>query len=175
MLAIALPAAHVALVESVARKCALPRAARSTALGLRNVEVVHARAEAWPEGLGAHDLVTARALAPLPVLVEYAAPLLEPGGALVAWKGRRDAGRGGRRRGGRGGVGMSAPRRCAVEPSRVPATATCYLSSKVEPTPAALSRAARGWPANGRSKPRVEGDGASAPNEEVARSDRRRR
>ena len=31
-----------------------------------------------------------RALAPLPVLVEYAAPLLAPGGALVAWKGRRE-------------------------------------------------------------------------------------
>ena len=31
-------------------------------------------------------------MAPLPVLVEYAAPLLAPGGALVAWKGRRDAG-----------------------------------------------------------------------------------
>jgi 16S rRNA (guanine527-N7)-methyltransferase len=31
--------------------------------------------------------VTARALASLPVLCEYAAPLLDMGGALVAWKG----------------------------------------------------------------------------------------
>jgi hypothetical protein len=37
------------------------------------------------------DLVTARALAPLPVVVEYAAPLLEVGGTLVVWRGRRDA------------------------------------------------------------------------------------
>jgi 16S rRNA (guanine527-N7)-methyltransferase len=29
-------------------------------------------------------------VAPLAVLAEYAAPLLEPGGALVAWKGARD-------------------------------------------------------------------------------------
>jgi 16S rRNA (guanine527-N7)-methyltransferase len=35
-------------------------------------------------------VVTARALAPLAVLVEYAAPLLAPGGSLVAWKGARD-------------------------------------------------------------------------------------
>ena len=41
-------------------------------------------------GLGVHDVVTARALAPLGVLVEYAAPLLRDGGSLVAWKGRRD-------------------------------------------------------------------------------------
>jgi len=34
--------------------------------------------------------VTARALASLNVLVEYASPLLAEGGALVAWKGRRD-------------------------------------------------------------------------------------
>jgi 16S rRNA (guanine527-N7)-methyltransferase len=88
-LAVALPAAHVALVESVARKCAfIGRAA--AAAGLGNADVVVARAEAWPAGLGAHDLVTARALAPLAVLAEYAAPLLREGGALVAWKGRRD-------------------------------------------------------------------------------------
>jgi len=34
--------------------------------------------------------VTARALASMPVLLEYAAPLLRQGGALVAWKGARD-------------------------------------------------------------------------------------
>jgi 16S rRNA (guanine527-N7)-methyltransferase len=88
-LAVALPCARVALVESVERKCAFLRGA-AAALGLSNVEVVNARAEAWPEGLGAHGLVTARALAPLPVVLEYAAPLLAVGGTLVAWKGRRD-------------------------------------------------------------------------------------
>jgi 16S rRNA (guanine527-N7)-methyltransferase len=59
-------------------------------MGLANAEVVHARAEEWPAGLDANDLVTARALASLNVLVEYASPLLAEGGALVAWKGRRD-------------------------------------------------------------------------------------
>ena len=88
-LAVALPGARVALVESAERRCAfLRRAVR--AAGLDNAEVVHARAEEWPAGVDAHDLVTARALATLPVVLEYAAPLLELGGAVVAWKGRRD-------------------------------------------------------------------------------------
>ena len=89
VLAAALPAARVALVEAAGRKCAWLERAVET-MGLTNVEVVHARAEEWTDGLGANDLVTARALASLNVLVEYAAPLLVEGGALVAWKGRRD-------------------------------------------------------------------------------------
>lgn len=91
VLAAALPAAHVALVESNRRKCAfLERAAAR--MELSNVEIVPERAESWAAGLGTRDLVTARALAPLPVLVEYAAPLLALGGTLVAWKGGRDPG-----------------------------------------------------------------------------------
>ncbi len=88
-LAVALPEARVALVESSARKGVfLARAIE--AAGAANAEVVVARAEEWRDGLGDCDLVTARAVAALPVLVEYAAPLLAPGGALVAWKGGRD-------------------------------------------------------------------------------------
>jgi 16S rRNA (guanine527-N7)-methyltransferase len=90
VLAAALPEARIALVESANRKCAfLERAAE--AAGLQNVEVVCARAEAWSDGIGTCDAVTVRAVAPLNVLVEYAAPLLTAGGTLVAWKGRRDA------------------------------------------------------------------------------------
>lgn len=88
-LAVALPEARVALVESSARKCAFLERAIAAA-GVPNAAVVHARSEAWPDGGEAHDLVTARALAALPVVVEYAAPLLAMGGALVAWRGRRD-------------------------------------------------------------------------------------
>ncbi len=82
-LAAALPDAHVWLVESAIRHCRyLERAVEVGELG--NVSVVHSRIEEWT---GEHDLVTARALAALPVLVEYAAPLLELGGHFVAWKG----------------------------------------------------------------------------------------
>jgi 16S rRNA (guanine527-N7)-methyltransferase len=85
-LAAALPEARVALVESAVRHCRYLERAVDTG-GLANVTVVNARAESWPEGIGAHDLVTARALAALPVLCEYAAPLLVEGGHVVAWKG----------------------------------------------------------------------------------------
>jgi 16S rRNA (guanine527-N7)-methyltransferase len=88
-LAIALPEATVALVESSGRKCAfMGRALERTRTA--NAEIVNARAEDWTAGVGLNDVVTARALAPLAVLCEYAAPLLSVGGHLVAWKGRSD-------------------------------------------------------------------------------------
>jgi len=85
VLAAVLPSAHVVLVESTARKCEFERSAVA-AMGLRNVEVVWARAEEWTDGIGRCDVVCARALAALPVLYEYAAPLLRIGGVHVAWK-----------------------------------------------------------------------------------------
>lgn len=88
-LAIALPGAVVALVESNARKCAFIEEA-VVACDLPNARAVCERVEAWTDGLGRADVVTARALAPLAVLAEYAAPLLRVGGVLVAWRGQRD-------------------------------------------------------------------------------------
>jgi 16S rRNA (guanine527-N7)-methyltransferase len=138
-LAIALPAAHVALVESVGRKCAfLSGAVRE--LSLDNVEVVNGRAEAWAEGIGAHDLVVARALAPLPVLVEYAAPLLELGGALVAWKGRPAPAEEADGAAAAAALGMSVPEAIPVEPFEHAHGRNLYLSSKVSPTPSLYPR-----------------------------------
>jgi 16S rRNA (guanine527-N7)-methyltransferase len=89
-LAVALPVSEMRLVESQSKKCQFLRRVIATA-GVDNVRVVEHRAEEWPEGLGAHDAVIARALAPAPVVLEYAAPLLEHGGVLVDWRGRRDS------------------------------------------------------------------------------------
>jgi 16S rRNA (guanine527-N7)-methyltransferase len=88
-LAIALPEARVTLVEANGRKCEFMRGAAAQ-LDLASVEVVHGRAETWTPGAERIDVVTARALAPLDVVAEYAAPLLRVGGALVAWRGQRD-------------------------------------------------------------------------------------
>jgi 16S rRNA (guanine527-N7)-methyltransferase len=88
-LAIAQPVASVALVESNARKCEFLRSTVRQ-LGVDNVEIVRERAEQWNEGLDGCDVVVARALAALPVVAEYAAPLLRIGGTMVAWRGRRD-------------------------------------------------------------------------------------
>lgn len=139
VLAIALPSSRVALVESVARKCAF-LAGAAAELGLANVKVVNARAEAWEAGLGAHDLVVARALAPLAVLVEYAAPLLEPSGVLVAWKGRRDPAEEADGRAAARALGMSTPEAFAVEPFPEARDRHLYLSSKVSPTPSRYPR-----------------------------------
>ncbi|MFZ1155571.1 MAG: 16S rRNA (guanine(527)-N(7))-methyltransferase RsmG [Solirubrobacteraceae bacterium] len=89
-LAVALPRSEVKLVESQARKCAFIDGAKIDA-GIENAESVCARVEEWPEGIGAHDLALARALAPQLIVLEYAAPLLRLGGVLVDWRGQRDA------------------------------------------------------------------------------------
>jgi len=86
VLAAARPDARVVLVEAASRKCAFLRAA-AREMRLENVEVAWSRAEEWQDGLDHCDVVSARALASLPVLVEYAAPLLREQGVLVAWKG----------------------------------------------------------------------------------------
>ena len=88
-LAIALPRSKVWLVESSTRKCRFIERAIAMCR-VSNACAVHARAESWTDGLARFDLVTARALAPLAVVAEYAAPLLRVDGALVAWRGRRE-------------------------------------------------------------------------------------
>ncbi|HUA12040.1 MAG TPA: 16S rRNA (guanine(527)-N(7))-methyltransferase RsmG [Solirubrobacteraceae bacterium] len=88
-LAVALPQACVHLIESQRRKREfLVRVCAQAGIG--NARPVCARAEEWREGIGRCQLVLARALASQPVVLEYAAPLLELGGALVDWRGRRD-------------------------------------------------------------------------------------
>jgi 16S rRNA (guanine527-N7)-methyltransferase len=138
-LAIALPEARVALVESVGRKCAFLCTAVER-LELANVEVVNARAEDWPDGLEAHDLVTARALASLSVVVEYAAPLLRVGGALVAWKGRRDADEEADGGAAARALGMSQLEVRPVAPFSGAGERHLYLSSKVSSTPTTYPR-----------------------------------
>jgi 16S rRNA (guanine527-N7)-methyltransferase len=140
-LAIARPDAQFALVESVQRKCAfLVRAVAE--LGLTNVIVVNTRAEEWREGLGVHDLVAARAVAPLPVLVEYAAPLLEVGGALVAWKGRRDPVEEADGAAAAAALAMDAPVAVPVEPFAGATNRHLYVSLKVASTPNGYPRRA---------------------------------
>jgi len=139
VLAIARPHARVFLVESVVRKCAFLDRAAAT-LGLDNVTVVNGRAEAWADGLGVHDVVTARAVAPLGVLLEYAAPLLGRHGALVAWKGRRDPGEEADAAVAAAALGMAPPEPRAVDPFARAETRTLYLTVKEAPTPSGYPR-----------------------------------
>ena len=92
VMALAAPDLDVHLVESTARKCAFLRQV-AQACGI-DVNIHQRRIEALePEifGAGPETAVTARALAPLPRLLEMAAPLLAQGGTAVLPKGRRAA------------------------------------------------------------------------------------
>jgi 16S rRNA (guanine527-N7)-methyltransferase len=90
VLALARPKVSWTLVDSVRKKADALRSF-AAALGLGNVEVLAERAEVVgrdPQHRESYDLVTARACAALPVLAEYALPLVAVGGSLLAWKGR---------------------------------------------------------------------------------------
>ncbi|HLW48053.1 MAG TPA: 16S rRNA (guanine(527)-N(7))-methyltransferase RsmG [bacterium] len=88
--AVVRPGLRVLLAEATQKKAAfLGIAVRS--LGLSSVAVAAARAEDLGRDLAhraRYDAVTARALAPVRVLVEYALPLLRVGGVAVLPKGR---------------------------------------------------------------------------------------
>lgn len=71
------PGAEVTLVESIAKKCAFLRAA-AEAMGVP-ARIVNARIEAAPILRERYDVVTARAVADLPRIAEYAMPLLRRG------------------------------------------------------------------------------------------------
>ncbi|MEW6566688.1 MAG: 16S rRNA (guanine(527)-N(7))-methyltransferase RsmG [Chloroflexota bacterium] len=88
-LKIACPGLRLTLVESVGKKVRFCRHVVE-ALGLEGVELIQARAEELgrqPAHRELYDWALARAVAPLPVLVEYLLPFLRIGGRAVAQKG----------------------------------------------------------------------------------------
>lgn len=88
-LKIVCPQLGMHLVESIGKKVEFCKH-MILKLGLEGVEVVHERVERvghWPEYRASFDWALARAVAPLPVLVEYLLPLLKLGGRAVAQKG----------------------------------------------------------------------------------------
>ncbi len=90
ILAAARPDLRVTLVEATQKKAAFLEAV-AAALGLANVTVRAVRAEALhhSEVAGTFDVVTARAVAKLAMLVPLVAPLVRPGGRLLLIKGQR--------------------------------------------------------------------------------------
>ena len=87
--AVARPDIHVTLIEPMLRRTRFLEDAERE-LGLGNVTVVRGRAENLT-GSVTVDVVTARAVAPLARLAGLAAPLLRPGGMLLAFKGQSAA------------------------------------------------------------------------------------
>ncbi|XWX03252.1 16S rRNA (guanine(527)-N(7))-methyltransferase RsmG [Aggregatilineales bacterium SYSU G02658] len=88
-LAIAFPQINVTLLEATAKKLIFCQHIVDL-LKLRNVRTVHARAEEagqMPQHRAQYDVVTARAVARLPILLEYTLPLAKVNGLVVALKG----------------------------------------------------------------------------------------
>ncbi len=83
------PGVRFSLIDAQEKRCAFLRECAG-AMGLGNVEVIHARAEdagRQKELREGFDLTFARAVAPLNVLCEYLAPLTAVGGKCICWKG----------------------------------------------------------------------------------------
>jgi 16S rRNA (guanine527-N7)-methyltransferase len=145
VLAAALPETRVELIESVSRKCEFISRAIEAA-GLSNASAVCERAETWAAeppptgGREAYDLVTARAVGRLSTLAELASPLLVDGGALVAWKGRRDAAEEAELARAESRVGMRAEEVRRVGPYAGSENRHLHLLRKTAPTPADLPR-----------------------------------
>jgi 16S rRNA (guanine527-N7)-methyltransferase len=138
-LAVALPAAEVALVESQRRKCDF--LLRMCASGqVENATVVCARAEQWLAGMAANDVVLARALAAQPVVLEYAAPLLRSGGTLVDWRGRRDQAEEEAAARAAATLGLERLKICRVEPFAGATDRHLHVFVKVAQTPARFPR-----------------------------------
>jgi 16S rRNA (guanine527-N7)-methyltransferase len=148
ILAIAIPRAQVDLIESAGRKTAvIDRLIQAAGLG--NARSVTARAEDFartPAALGggreAYDAVTARAVGPLAVLVEYAAPLLREGGVLVAWKGARDLAEEGAGAAAAEKVGMAVKEVRPVQPYPSSENRHLHVYRKIAPTPPGFPRRA---------------------------------
>ncbi|MBU1018805.1 MAG: 16S rRNA (guanine(527)-N(7))-methyltransferase RsmG [Patescibacteria group bacterium] len=89
ILAIEKPDIEFTLIDSVRKKCdSVDIMAKE--LELSNVDVVCGRAEELGHEMReVFDAATARALAPLPVLLELAAGFIRPGGLFIAYKGSK--------------------------------------------------------------------------------------
>lgn len=88
-LQIAFPDASVTMLESLTKRCIFLQQVVDT-LRLANAAVLDGRAEYFGRDTAYRerfDLVVARAVAPMPVLLEYALPFLRVGGHLAATKG----------------------------------------------------------------------------------------
>jgi len=148
VLALAIPRAQVDLIESAGRKTAVTDRLIQAA-ELSNARSITARVEDYgrvPPALGggreAYDAVTARAVGPLAVLVEYAAPLLRADGVLVAWKGVRDASEEAAGAAAAEIVGMAVKEVLPVQPYPASENRHLHVYRKVAPTPERFPRRA---------------------------------
>ncbi len=142
------PDIHLTLVESVGKKIAFLRHLVET-LALKNVTILHARAEAvgrMPAHREKYGLAVARAVAPVRVLAEYLLPLVKIGGLMLAQKGTNPAAEVAAARNAFGILGGKHLRTPAVSVPHLDAARHLVLVQKIKSTPKQYPRKA-GTPA----------------------------
>lgn len=89
VLKIVFPSLKVTLVDSLNKRIEFLKVVVKE-LGLENIELVSARAEEYAmKNRECFDVVTARAVAPLPILLEYSVPLVKESKYFIAMKGSK--------------------------------------------------------------------------------------
>jgi len=91
-LVLAHPKIHLTALESIGKKCVFIETVANTLALSQRLRVGQGRAEDWAHQTTYRqqfDRVTARAVAPLNILLEWTIPFLKPGGCLLALKGRQ--------------------------------------------------------------------------------------
>ena len=86
VLKILFPNIHVTLIDSLKKRLIFLDVVKQT-LGLTDLDIIHARAEEYAlENREKFDVVTARAVAPLNILLEYTVPLVKKNGYFIPLK-----------------------------------------------------------------------------------------
>ncbi len=143
-LQVAYPDLRLTLLESTAKKVRFLETAVEE-LNLPRVEIANRRAEdvgAAVEYRDSYDVAVARAVAAMPVVIEYCAPLVSPGGAIIAMKGspssqELDAGV---RAAAEVGAELEAVRTVTFIPEMVQKERNLVVFRKTRPTPRGFPR-----------------------------------
>lgn len=136
------PTIHLTLLEATGKKVTFLEHIIEQ-LNLRNVVAIKARAEELahdPVHRQRYDLVMARAVAELPVLMEYTLPFCAKGGWVVAQKGESGAAEAWSARRAISILGGELRRVMPVELAGLPEDRSLVIVQKVSPTPADYPR-----------------------------------
>lgn len=155
-IAVSCPESEVTLLEATRKKVVFLESVRNQ-LGLLNVNVLHARAEDAQVRKGLreqYESAVSRALASLPVVLEYCAPFVKQGGKILAMKGRLEDAEllAGQRAATKVGAELLRVTRVYLHAELQPKQRYIVVSSKTAPTP-------KGYPRRvGLAKKRPLGD-----------------
>jgi 16S rRNA (guanine527-N7)-methyltransferase len=138
------PATRLTLLEATGKKVTFLQHIVDR-LGLHRVTAIHARAEDLahdPDHRQQYDLALVRAVAELPVAVEYALPFCKVGGWVVAQKGEAGAAEAWSAQKAIALLGGELRRVVPVELAGLPEDRSLVVIEKVGPTPGAYPRRA---------------------------------